>query len=99
VTNSGPDIPQEAETHLFERFYRGDAARTRSAGAADGAGPGLATSRWVARLYGGEVSLIESTTSVLSFESTYRTETSPNLSRALVHRFIFRSCVVLYCCP
>jgi two-component system OmpR family sensor kinase len=61
VSNTGPGIAPEALPHIFERFYRGDLARTRKAGDAGGAGLGLAISRWVARLHGGEVSLVQST--------------------------------------
>jgi two-component system, OmpR family, sensor histidine kinase CpxA len=39
VTDSGPGLPAEALEHLFEPFYRADAARTRETG---GAGLGLA---------------------------------------------------------
>jgi signal transduction histidine kinase len=46
-------IPAEHLPQVFERFYRVDPARTRSAG--DGSGLGLAISRWIARAHGGEI--------------------------------------------
>ena len=47
VTDSGPGIPADQLPHVFERFYRGDPARPRHAGAATGAGLGLAIARWI----------------------------------------------------
>ena len=57
VTDNGDGIPAEIQPHIFERFFRGDWART-SAGA--GAGLGLALARWVARTHGGDVTLTRS---------------------------------------
>lgn len=50
VHNSGPAIPEDALTHLFERFYRGDKARDRASG---GTGLGLAIARKLAEAHGG----------------------------------------------
>ena len=75
VSNTGAAIPQDAQAHIFERFYRGDDARSRTE-STGGAGLGLAIARWVARLHGGEVSLVQSTDqdtvfrSVLPFRET-----------------------------
>ena len=60
VTDAGPGIPQEHQSHIFERFYRGDAARARSEGGPGGAGLGLAIARWIARQHGGDVALAQS---------------------------------------
>lgn len=45
VIDSGIGITPDARPHLFERFYRGDAARGRQT---EGAGLGLALARWIA---------------------------------------------------
>ena len=51
VSNSGEGIPSEDLPHIFERFYRGDPARTRR----DGAGLGLAIARSIALAHGAEI--------------------------------------------
>jgi two-component system heavy metal sensor histidine kinase CusS len=51
VENSGPGIPTADLPHLFEPFYRGDPARTRSPDG--GAGLGLALVASIAHLHGG----------------------------------------------
>jgi two-component system, OmpR family, sensor kinase len=59
VADHGPGIPPEIQPHIFKRFYRGDAARSR--GRADGgAGLGLALARWIATVHGGDVRLVQS---------------------------------------
>ena len=57
VSNLGPGIPSQIQEHIFQRFYRGDAARARSDG---GAGLGLALARWIANVHGGDVTLVRS---------------------------------------
>lgn len=52
IHNSGPGIPPEHLPHLFERFYRADADRSRETG---GSGLGLAIAREIVRLHGGEI--------------------------------------------
>jgi heavy metal sensor kinase len=59
VSDRGSGIPPEHQSHVFERFYRVEAARTRPDSNA-GAGLGLALARWVARVHGGDVALTES---------------------------------------
>jgi signal transduction histidine kinase len=54
VVDSGSGIPADALERIFERFARGDAARTRSTG---GAGLGLAIVDAVARSHEGSVSV------------------------------------------
>jgi len=53
VRDNGPGIDPELAARLFEPFVRGDARR-----APDGAGLGLAISRRLARLMGGDVTLV-----------------------------------------
>ncbi len=56
VEDTGPGVPGAALPHVFERFYRADAGRSREEGAA-GAGLGLSIAEWIARSHGGEVAL------------------------------------------
>ncbi|MEU1123832.1 HAMP domain-containing sensor histidine kinase [Streptomyces sp. NPDC005899] len=51
VTDSGPGIRPEVLPHIFDRFYKADAARSRSAGS----GLGLAITQENVRLHGGTV--------------------------------------------
>ncbi len=53
VHDSGPGIPPDAITYVFDRFYRADKSRTRSEG---GSGLGLAIARQLARAHGGDLS-------------------------------------------
>jgi heavy metal sensor kinase len=52
VADEGPGIPPDAREHIFDRFFRADAARGRDAG---GSGLGLAICREVANAHGGRV--------------------------------------------
>ncbi|MBD2252039.1 ATP-binding protein [Nostoc parmelioides] len=54
ITNSSPDIPPSDRDRLFERFYRGDPARTRKV---EGIGLGLSLSREIARAHRGNLTL------------------------------------------
>jgi signal transduction histidine kinase len=52
VTDTGIGIPEPALPHLFERFYRVDAARSRSRG---GSGLGLAICHRIVTAHGGTI--------------------------------------------
>jgi signal transduction histidine kinase len=51
VANDGPEIPREAQSQIFERFYRLDGTR------ASGSGLGLAIARQLAEVMGGRIEL------------------------------------------
>jgi signal transduction histidine kinase len=65
VKDQGPGIPAEIRSQIFERFFRGDAARRP--GAQDGAGLGLGLARWIARAHGGDVVLARTSPSGSTF--------------------------------
>lgn len=54
VSDNGPGIPKEDLPHIFERFYRGEKARTRQKGG-KGFGLGLSIAYWIVRNHGGRI--------------------------------------------
>ncbi|MGE0599047.1 MAG: sensor histidine kinase [Dehalococcoidia bacterium] len=54
VADTGPGIPAEEQSKIFDRFVRADSARTRATG---GAGLGLAIAKWIAEAHGGRISV------------------------------------------
>ncbi|HLZ45118.1 MAG TPA: ATP-binding protein [Gemmatimonadales bacterium] len=57
VSDSGVGIPAQELPRIFERFYRGDSARSH----AEGAGLGLPIARWIAELHGARISVTSQT--------------------------------------
>ena len=57
VDDSGIGIPPAEREHVFERFFRGEAARQR---APEGSGLGLAIAQWIAHQHGARISVGES---------------------------------------
>jgi len=56
VSDNGPGIPSEHLSHLFDRFYQADKARTQNAeDESSGSGLGLAIVQSIAQIHGGEV--------------------------------------------
>jgi signal transduction histidine kinase len=54
VRDTGPGIPSEHLPHIFDRFYRVDAGRSRDQG---GSGLGLNIAHWIAESHGGHITV------------------------------------------
>ncbi|MCA0756804.1 HAMP domain-containing histidine kinase [Paenibacillus sp. N4] len=54
VSDTGIGIKEEDKDRVFERFYKGDSSRDRSAG---GSGLGLSIARKIVRIHGGSIAL------------------------------------------
>lgn len=52
IANTGPEIPKDRESRIFERFYRGDPSRTSDV---VGSGLGLSICREIALAHGGNI--------------------------------------------
>jgi signal transduction histidine kinase len=55
VCNSGPGLSEEDLEHVFDRFYRADAARTRESGESSGSGLGLAIAKALIEAHSGQI--------------------------------------------
>jgi two-component system phosphate regulon sensor histidine kinase PhoR len=89
VQDTGVGIAQEHITHIFERFYRVDSARTRSAG---GTGLGLAIVKWIATIHHGTITV----TSQPGKGSTFRIalpklQETPDVISSRSHKLIVNS--------
>jgi signal transduction histidine kinase len=67
VANSGQPIPREAQARIFERFHRGAMGEN-----VPGYGLGLNLARELARLHGGELTLLRSDEAETEFEVRFR---------------------------
>lgn len=78
VSDSGPGVPMDAQSHLFERFSRSDPARSRSTG---GAGLGLSICAAIARAHNGSIELapgpLPGATFILHLPAPHETFTEP----------------------
>ncbi len=58
VSDTGHGIPEGAQSHVFDRFFRVDKARSREESLnGTGAGLGLSIAKWAAELHGGKIVL------------------------------------------
>jgi signal transduction histidine kinase len=73
VHNTGPAIPPEALSHLFERFYRVDAARDRNSG---GYGLGLSIAASIVQRHRGKISVASTDEAGTAFTVTLPAEHS-----------------------
>jgi two-component system, OmpR family, sensor kinase len=84
VTDSGPGIPAEMQSRIFERFFRVDRARSRT-GRDGGAGLGLSIARWIAEAHLGRLDLARSDASGSEFKAhipvSYENPPAPESSR------------------
>ncbi|HEY0429947.1 MAG TPA: ATP-binding protein [Pyrinomonadaceae bacterium] len=61
INDSGAGIPRSEQTHIFDRFYRVDKARSRSEETeTSGAGLGLSIARWITEIHRGTIILVSS---------------------------------------
>jgi two-component system, OmpR family, sensor kinase len=68
ISDTGGGIPAEAQAYIFERFYRADKARSRSASYDSGAGLGLSIALWIAEAHQGSLKLRHSDAAGSTFE-------------------------------
>jgi two-component system OmpR family sensor kinase len=77
VADNGTGIPADLQPRIFERFFRGDQARSRS-NPHGGAGLGLSIAKWIAEAHHGSLELTHSGPAGTVF--TARIPKSPDLS-------------------
>jgi heavy metal sensor kinase len=77
VADNGAGIPSELQPRIFERFFRGDQARSRS-NPHGGAGLGLSIAKWIAEAHHGSLQLTRSSPAGTVF--TARLPKSPDSS-------------------
>ncbi|WP_283135000.1 sensor histidine kinase [Rhizohabitans arisaemae] len=73
VADHGPGLPADVLPHVFERFYKADAARARS----EGSGLGLAIARENALLHGGDLTVTPEAVFTLTLPRNHPAEEPP----------------------
>jgi len=76
VEDTGIGIKQEELSRVFQRFFRGETARSRT----DGAGLGLSIASWIAREHGADISLSSEPGKGTKVVVTFPRVTTPVLS-------------------
>ncbi|CAN7755603.1 HAMP domain-containing sensor histidine kinase [Paenibacillus sp. LjRoot153] len=64
ISNNGPSIPEEDQTHIFERFYKADKSRNRMAG---GNGLGLSIAKKIVEMHHGSITVESGIEELTSF--------------------------------
>ena len=73
VSDTGPGIPPEHLPHLFDRFYRVDAARSQNTdddSSPTGSGLGLSIVTWIVKTHGGKIQVNSKINEGTTFEIT-----------------------------
>jgi signal transduction histidine kinase len=68
IQDNGPGLTEEQQRHVFDRFWRSDAARSRNEG---GSGLGLTIARSIVEAHGGSISVASQTGSGTEFIVTF----------------------------
>ena len=76
VADTGIGIAPGDLPHIFDRFWRADAARTRT-GERPGAGLGLAICKWIAEAHGGRIDVVSRPGRGTTFTVTLPRDTPP----------------------
>lgn len=72
IVDSGSGIAPAEQSHIFDRFYRIDKARSRQAETeTSGAGLGLSIARWIAEIHRGEIKLVSSDKTGSAFKVSF----------------------------
>jgi signal transduction histidine kinase len=82
VSDTGPGIPQDMQSKIFEKFRQLDASVTRAQG---GTGLGLAISKELAHLLGGTLTVESAPEQGSTFILTIPAECPEEVERPLIH--------------